>query len=89
MPLPRAKTIPIITFRAKFDRRKLAHFVLESTIFKPPEKKKKGAQQHYRLTVSDFDLHKKGQRYLFKIVRDPIRGYKNLSDRDYFKCLLD
>ena len=70
MPLARAKTIPIITFRAKFDRRKLAHFVL--TIFKPPEKK--GAQQHYRLTVSDFDLHKKGQRYLFKIVRDPIRG---------------
>ena len=41
MPLARAKTIPIITFRAKFDRRKLAHFVLESTIFKPPEKKKK------------------------------------------------
>ena len=41
MPLARAKTIPIITFRAKFYRRKLAHFVLESTIFKPPEKKKK------------------------------------------------
>ena len=72
MPPARAKTIPIITFRAKFDRRKLAHFVIKSTIFKPPEKK--GAQQHYRLTVSDFDLHKKGQRYLFKIARDPIRG---------------
>ena len=51
MPRARAKTIPIITFRAKFDRRKLEHFVLKSTIFKPPERK--GAQQRCRLTVSD------------------------------------
>ena len=87
MPLAGTKTIPIITFRAKFDRLKLAHFVLKSTIFKPPERK--GAQQRCRLTVSDFDLHKKRPKISFKIVRDPIRGWKKLSERDYFKCHLD